>query len=186
MMPLKSKQANSVRRARERQRAELQTLAAIGGAAICAPAFFYLGSMSDYARLGIESVGSYTVIGTGAGAVIGAILGWGLLRGLVGSMVVWIVGMAVFCAVVGPGCDADPVSSGLVGAGLGWFFGLTGWRGFLVLVGGAVGTSVGVSVNRSDQAGFIGMAMGALLGYCVGYLLFHAMCSSGRRDSRGA
>lgn len=96
-------------------------LAVIGGAAICALPFFYFGTMADEATLGPDRIGIRTVLGTIAGAGIGGFLIWGLMNGFIGDMVVWIVGFAIAGALVGPGCDADPVSSALAGALFGFF-----------------------------------------------------------------
>ncbi|MCL4203179.1 MAG: hypothetical protein KJ000_11815 [Pirellulaceae bacterium] len=138
-------------------------LAVIGGAVLLAPPFGYLGSTADRAMLGIDAVGSRTIIGTAAGAMIGAVLGCGLLNGFVGSLVLWIVGFAVFFAMVGPGCDADPVSSTLVGAALGLFLGLTKWRGLAILMAMLLAINI---------AGLVGLGLATVLGiYAVFRLL---------------
>jgi len=115
-------------------RLSCQLLAAIGGAAVFAPPFGYLGSTYDRVILGTDAIGSRTIVGTCAGAVTGAVLGCGLLNGFIGSIVIWIVGAAVVFAMIGPGCDADPVPSALVGAAVGLFLGLTTWRGLALLL----------------------------------------------------
>ena len=137
-----------------------QLLAVIGGAAIFAPPFGYLGSTVDRAMLGIDLLGTRTIIGIGVGAIIGAVLGCGLLNGFIGSLVIWIVGLAVFFAMLGPGCDADPVSSALVGAALGLFLGLTKWRGLAILVAMLLALNI---------AGPGGLGLATILGIYVVY-----------------
>lgn len=154
-----------------------QLLAVIGGAAIFTPLLGYLGSTADRAMLGTDAMGSRTIVGIGAGAIIGAVLGCGLLNGFIGSLVIWIVGFAVFFAMVGPGCDADPVSSALVGAALGLFLGLTKWRGLAILVAMLLAINI---------AGPVGFGLATIVGIYAVYRVFRAQWVSASSQAGNA
>lgn len=147
MTPLSASSVESDRSPRQRSRPAIwlacQILAAIAGAAILAPPFGYLGSTADGALRSVDTaIGSRTIIGIGAGAVIGAMLGCGLLNGFIGPVVIWTVGLSVLLATLGPACDACPVSSALMGAALGLFLGLTTWRGLAILLIAILGMNI--------------------------------------------
>ena len=137
-----------------------QLFAASGGAGICALLFGTLGSMSRQ-----------TTLGASIGAIVGAFLGCGLLNGLFGSFVVWVVGSCMLGALLGPAIDADPVSSALVGAGFGVYFAITKWRGLLMLIGGILGLNIGATLGISSPSGMLGLSVGALFGFVVGYAI---------------
>lgn len=137
-----------------------QIFAALCGAILCALLFGFLGAISHQASLGAS-----------IGALVGAFLGCGLLTGVLGSFVVWVVGFCILGAILGPGIDADPVSSALVGAGFGVFFAITKWRGLLVLMGGVLGLNIAAAISHSGPSGILGMGVGALIGFGIGHAI---------------
>jgi hypothetical protein len=113
------------------------------------------------------------LMGSGIGAPLGALVAYGMMKHWLGAIVVWVTVCAI-AALIGTGCDADPIVCTLFGAAFGAFLGLTGWwRGTLVVcatwIGGAIGFAVGGSFNPNPAAGVLGAAAGLCLAWFVGY-----------------
>jgi len=72
----------------------------VGGAAIWGLVFAFVGMITERQMAGAAS-----------GVVLGAIIGLGYTKRQIGSFVVWATGFALVGMAVGPGCDADPMSS---------------------------------------------------------------------------
>ena len=133
-------------------------IAALCGAIIWGGLFAILGSMT---QLAIE--------GALAGSAVGAVIGIGFARCQIGPIIPWMSIFAFLGAIIGPGYDADPLSSGLVAGAAGAFLGATGARGFLALIGGLIGLNVG-AVGGVAVALFCSAAM-AGLGWSAGHSL---------------
>jgi hypothetical protein len=125
-----------------------RTLAIVGGAALWGAGFSFLGSLTQRPWSGAA-----------CGVVIGAIIGYGFTKNLIGKVVVWVSVFAVLGAVLGPGCDADACHSAIGGAVIGCLFGWFGWIGAAILVFGNLGLFVG-----NEVAGAIGAVVGMVLG----------------------
>ena len=135
---------------------EGQVTATMAGAIIWGGMFARLGSMTDQLLLGC--------IG---GTIIGAIVGFGFAKGLVGPTVPCMSAFAFLGALLGPACDYDPLSSSLFGAGIGAFVCATGLRGILALTGGLMCTNEGLFSGEKD--GWFGFAIGGGIGWCLGH-----------------
>jgi len=72
----------------------------VGGAAIWGLVFAFVGMITER-----------QLAGAACGVVLGAIIGLGYTKRQIGSFVVWATGFALVGMAVGPGCDADPMSS---------------------------------------------------------------------------
>ena len=125
-----------------------KTLAILCGAVLWAALFGFAGAMTQRAW-----------IGAACGAVIGAIIGYGFTKKLIGRVVVWVSVMGLLGAVIGPGCDADACTSAVGGAVIGSLLGWFGWTGVLMLVFGMLGLGFG-----GDMGGGIGAVLGMLFG----------------------
>lgn len=98
-----------------------------GGAIVGAALFGVVGSITDRA-----------VGGCICGLALGGFVGWGWRSGLVSPAIVWICCFAAAGAFVGPGCDADALSSALCLGAVGAFIGYLKWRGVALLVGSLI------------------------------------------------
>lgn len=145
----------------------MQLFAALGGAAIGAALLLFFGVWGDSTKSVTPVYGTRAIVGGVSGAVLGAIVGCGLLNGFISSFLIWTVGFAMGAAVLGPGCDADPVSSAVWGTMLGAFCGLTKGRGCLIVIGALLGLNLGAVIG--SPAAIIGLFLGALLGVLGGY-----------------
>ena len=98
-----------------------------GGAAL----FATVGAITDRA-----------VWGGVTGAVIGALIGWGRCSGLISPGVVWMSCFAAAGAFIGPGCDADALSSAILFGSVGAFIGYMPWSGLIALIGALVTVNI--------------------------------------------
>lgn len=126
----------------------LQISAVLIGVAFAATLFALAGFLTRNA-----------VPGAIAGIPIGAIIGWGMIKGWVRPYVGWMLAFAVLAAWLGGGGDAVLVTSALVGAIFGAFM---TWRRVSVLAAGVIGAFV-----TSSMLGFV---MGCILGWVVAYI----------------
>ena len=119
-----------------------RTLAILCGALLWAALFGFAGAMTQRAWIGAT-----------CGAGIGAIIGYGFTKNLIGRVVVWVSVMGLLGAVIGPGYDADACTSAVgwavIGSLLGWF----GWTGVLMLVFGMLGTGFRRRSGRRNWGG---------------------------------
>lgn len=135
-----------------------RTFAIVCGAVFWAALFAFVGAMTGHAWSGAA-----------CGTVIGAVIGYGFTKHLIGRVVVWVSVCGVLGAVIGPGCDADACSSAIVGAVIGGLLGWFGWLGVLMYAFGMVGLSVGGHI-----AGGVGAVVGIVLGVTAAW--FAAYC----------
>ncbi len=131
------------------------------GAVFWAALFAFVGSLTQRAWSGAA-----------CGTVIGAIIGYGFTKKLIGRVVVWVSVFGVLGAVTGPGCDADACSSAVGGAVIGGLLGWFGWLGVLMLVFGTLGLSLGGHLGEESGAvvgmvfGMVGVASAWFAVYC--------------------
>jgi len=133
-------------------------LAMICGGVIWASSFAAAGAISGRA-----------VTGAIVGASIGPFIGCAYAKKLVGPVVLWVTAFALLGAMVGPGADADACSSAVAGGAIGALLGYTGLRGLFMVIGALLGVNLGAP--GGDTAGFVGLGVGALLGWYVGHEL---------------
>jgi len=131
-----------------------RTLAVLCGAVLWAALFAFVGAWTQRAW-----------IGAACGAAVGAIIGYGFTRNMIGRVVVWVSVFGVLGAVLGPGCDADPATSALAGTIVGGLLGWFGWTGALMLVFGILGLNLGAAL-----AGGFGAIPGMVLGPALAWL----------------
>ena len=98
-----------------------------GGAAL----FAIVGAITDRA-----------VWGGVSGSVIGALISWGRCSGLISPGVVWMSCFAAAGAFIGPGCDADALSSAILFGAVGAFVGYMPWSGLIALIGALVTVNI--------------------------------------------
>ena len=107
------------------------TFAIVCGAVFWAALFAFVGAMTGHAWSGAA-----------CGTVIGAVIGYGFTKHLIGRAVVWVSVFGVLGAVIGPGCDADACSSAVGGAVIGGLLGWFGWLGIFMFLFGVDTTRV--------------------------------------------
>ncbi len=134
------------------------TFAIVCGAVFWAALFAFVGAMTGHAWSGAA-----------CGTVIGAVIGYGFTKHLIGRAVVWVSVFGVLGAVIGPGCDADACSSAVGGAVIGGLLGWFGWLGIFMFLFGVVGLSVG-----GHYAGGVGSVVGMVFGAASAW--FAAYC----------
>lgn len=91
----------------------------------------------------VGAITERAVWGGMSGAAIGAVVGWGWCSRLISPAIAWICCFAVAGAFIGPGCDADALSSALWFVAIGAFIGYLRWQGLIILVGGLVAVNLG-------------------------------------------
>lgn len=122
--------ATAVSRKRRKKSARMTCIAA--GVLAGATLFTIVGAITERA-----------VWGGMSGAVIGALVGWGWCSRLISPAIAWICCFAVAGAFIGPGCDADALSSALWFGAIGAIIGYLRWQGLIILVGGLVAVNLG-------------------------------------------
>ena len=132
-----------------------RALAILSGALLWAALFGFAGAITQRAW-----------IGAACGAGIGAIIGYGFTKNVIGRVVVWVTVMGLLGAVIGPGSDADACTSAVGGALIGSLLGWFGWTGVLMLVFGMLG-----SIFGGEAGGEIGAVLGMLLGAVSAWFL---------------
>ena len=100
-------------------------LATLFGAIIWGGLFAILGAITQQPFKGVV-----------AGSAVGAVIGFGFAKGRIGPVIPCMSAFAFVGAFLGPGVDADALSSALFGAAIGAFLGATKLRGLLALIGG--------------------------------------------------
>ena len=135
-----------------------RTFVILCGAVLWAVLFAFVGSLTQRAWTGAA-----------CGTVIGAIIGYGFTKNLIGRVVVWVSVFGVLGAVTGPGCDADACSSAVGGAVIGGLLGWFGWLGVLMLVFGMLGLAWGGGVG-GESGGVAGMVLGVAFVWFAFYL----------------
>jgi hypothetical protein len=129
-------------------------IAIVCGAVLWAIEFACLGAITH--RAGSGALG---------GAAIGAIIGYGYAKNVIGRVVVWVSVFAALGAVVGPGSDADACTSAVAGAVIGAILGWFGWTGVFMLLFAYLGAIVG-----GIAAEGIGATVGIVLGPALAWL----------------
>jgi hypothetical protein len=142
-----------------------KVLALFWGMAVGALLFGMAGAVSDRFWIGIV-----------IGALLGALVVYGITKHWFGPIVVWVTVFAVV-ALIETGCDVNPVVCIVSGAVLGTFIGAMGWwRGTLAVcamwIGGVVGFVVGGDCIASPAICATGAATGLSLAWLVGYVMF--------------
>jgi hypothetical protein len=117
----------------------------------------------------VGAVAGRPCLGAACGAPIGAIIGYGYSKRLIGWVVVWVSLFAVIGAVVGPGCDADALVSAVGGGAIGAVVGWMSWRGVVMLVFGFAGFALGGELGEMPGA-VLGMILGAASAWFAVYL----------------
>lgn len=135
-----------------------QVVATLFGAVIWGGLFAILGAITQQPFKGAV-----------AGSAVGAVIGFGFAKGRIGPVIPCMSAFAFVGAFLGPGCDADALSSALSGAAIGALLGATKLRGLLALIGGLIGVNVGAA--GGGASGLIGLAAGAGFGWWIGHSL---------------